>query len=99
MYSVACQSIILPLTKVNFQRLQYLNHIVQRILIASSQKIILFHIIQYHAMTSSRLFRFPKPEWVNSPNTRTAGVYLAGALVSPSIYAEPHSGLYLTVIS
>ncbi len=34
-------------------------------------------------MTSSRLFRFPKPEWLNSPNTRTAGVYLAGALVRP----------------
>lgn len=34
-------------------------------------------------MTSNRLFRFPKPEWLNSPNTRTAGVYAAGALVRP----------------
>lgn len=33
--------------------------------------------------SSSRLFRFnvPKPAWLNSANTRTAGVYLAGALV------------------
>jgi hypothetical protein len=30
---------------------------------------------------SARLFRFPKPEWLNSQNARTAGVYLAGALV------------------
>ncbi|MCJ1247262.1 hypothetical protein MMC30_004476 [Trapelia coarctata] len=33
-------------------------------------------------MSSHRLFRFPKPQWLNSPNTRTAGVYLAGALFS-----------------
>lgn len=33
-------------------------------------------------MPNHRLFRFPKPQWLNSPNTRTAGVYLAGALVS-----------------
>lgn len=33
-------------------------------------------------MSSHRLFRFPKPEWLNGPNTRTAGVYLAGALFS-----------------
>ncbi len=39
-------------------------------------------------MSSHRLFRFPKPEWLNSPNTRTAGVYLAGALVR-----EPLSSL------
>ena len=39
-------------------------------------------------MTNSRLFRFPKPEWVNSPNTRTAGVYLAGALVSLLLYFD-----------
>lgn len=32
-------------------------------------------------MSDHRLFRFQKPEWLNSPNTRTAGVYLAGALV------------------
>ncbi|KAI9832495.1 MAG: hypothetical protein M1819_004284 [Sarea resinae] len=33
-------------------------------------------------MESHRLFRFPKPQWINSANTRTAGVYLAGALFS-----------------
>ncbi|KEF61692.1 uncharacterized protein A1O9_03261 [Exophiala aquamarina CBS 119918] len=33
-------------------------------------------------MSSQRLFRFPKPAWLNSANTRTAGVYLAGALFS-----------------
>ncbi|MDI1491766.1 MAG: Vacuolar protein sorting-associated protein 68 [Ramalina farinacea] len=33
-------------------------------------------------MSSNRLFRFPKPEWINSPNLRTAGVYTAGALFS-----------------
>jgi len=32
--------------------------------------------------TSHRLFRFPKPAWLNSGNTRTAGVYFAGALFS-----------------
>jgi hypothetical protein len=32
-------------------------------------------------MDSDRLFRFPKPQWMNSANTRTAGVYLAGGLV------------------
>ncbi|MCJ1312029.1 hypothetical protein MMC25_005703 [Agyrium rufum] len=33
-------------------------------------------------MSSHRLFRFPKPQWMSSPNTRVAGVYLAGALFS-----------------
>ncbi len=33
-------------------------------------------------MSSHRLFRFPKPTWLNSANTRTGGVYAAGALVS-----------------
>ncbi|KIX93668.1 uncharacterized protein Z520_10574 [Fonsecaea multimorphosa CBS 102226] len=32
--------------------------------------------------TSQRLFRFSKPAWLNSANTRTAGVYGAGALFS-----------------
>jgi len=32
--------------------------------------------------SSNRLFRFPKPAWLNSANTRTAGVYVAGALFS-----------------
>lgn len=31
--------------------------------------------------SSHRLFRFPKPAWLNSANSRTAGVYLSGALV------------------
>jgi len=31
--------------------------------------------------TSQRLFRFSKPAWLNSATTRTAGVYLSGALV------------------
>lgn len=34
--------------------------------------------------SSNRLFRFPKPDWLNSANTRTAGVYIAGALVRRS---------------
>ena len=33
-------------------------------------------------MSSERLFRFQKPAWMNSATTRTAGVYLAGALVN-----------------
>lgn len=33
------------------------------------------------SMDSNKVFRFERPEWLNSPNTRTAGVYLAGALV------------------
>ncbi|KAF9732101.1 hypothetical protein PMIN06_002653 [Paraphaeosphaeria minitans] len=33
-------------------------------------------------MSSHRLFRFPKPAWLNNANTRTAGVYAAGALFS-----------------
>ncbi|OTA38343.1 hypothetical protein BTJ68_01833 [Hortaea werneckii EXF-2000] len=32
-------------------------------------------------MEGHRLFRFPKPQWMNSANTRTAGVYTSGALV------------------
>ncbi|QDS77046.1 hypothetical protein FKW77_006763 [Venturia effusa] len=31
---------------------------------------------------SERLFRFPRPEWLFSASTRTAGVYAAGALFS-----------------
>ncbi|KAH7348182.1 hypothetical protein BKA66DRAFT_432329 [Pyrenochaeta sp. MPI-SDFR-AT-0127] len=37
-------------------------------------------------MESNRLFRFPKPAWLNSANTRTAGVYLAGALFALGFY-------------
>ena len=36
---------------------------------------------QLISMASDRLFRFPKPAWLNNANTRTAGVYTAGALV------------------
>ncbi|MCJ1483486.1 hypothetical protein MMC06_003653 [Schaereria dolodes] len=47
-------------------------------------------------MSSHRLFRFPKPEWLNTPNTRTAGVYLAGALFSLGFFffvdASTYSG-------
>lgn len=32
-------------------------------------------------MSSHNLFRFQKPAWLSSTTTRTAGVYLAGALV------------------
>ncbi|KAI4610112.1 uncharacterized protein J4E87_010868 [Alternaria ethzedia] len=35
---------------------------------------------------SNRLFRFPKPAWMNSANTRTAGVYIAGALFAMGFY-------------
>jgi hypothetical protein len=43
----------------------------------------------------NRLFRFPKPEWLNNANTRSAGVYSAGglvssALLSPSPYPQIH---------
>jgi hypothetical protein len=37
--------------------------------------------IEYIMEGSHRLFRFPKPAWMNNANTRTAGVYIAGALV------------------
>lgn len=37
-------------------------------------------------MSSNRLFRFQKPAWLNSANTRTAGVYLSGALFSLGFY-------------
>lgn len=37
-------------------------------------------------MSGHRLFRFPKPQWLNSANTRNAGIYLAGALVSHPIH-------------
>lgn len=39
-------------------------------------------------MESERLFRFPKPEWLNSANTRTAGVYLAGGLVCALLFNQ-----------
>lgn len=36
-------------------------------------------------MPSGKLWRFSKPEWLNSTSARTAGVYAAGALVRASI--------------
>ena len=41
------------------------------------------------SLSEHRLFRFQKPQWLNSPNTRTAGVYLAGALVCVSLTSLP----------
>lgn len=32
-------------------------------------------------MEENRLFRFPRPAWLTNTNTRTFGVYTAGALV------------------
>ncbi|KAF2711053.1 UPF0220-domain-containing protein [Pleomassaria siparia CBS 279.74] len=37
-------------------------------------------------MSTHRLFRFPKPAWMNNANTRTFGVYTAGALFSLGFY-------------
>ncbi|EMC96732.1 hypothetical protein BAUCODRAFT_34124 [Baudoinia panamericana UAMH 10762] len=37
-------------------------------------------------LSNHRLFRFPKPQWLNSANTRTAGVYFAGALFSIALF-------------
>lgn len=36
-------------------------------------------------MEENRLFRFPKPAWLNSANTRTFGVYTAGAMVGSTL--------------
>lgn len=33
-------------------------------------------------VSSNRLFRFTKPEWLNNAAVRNAGVYTSGALVS-----------------
>lgn len=32
---------------------------------------------------NNRLFVFSRPHWLNNANTRTAGIYLSGALVRP----------------
>ncbi|WPH04049.1 vacuolar sorting protein-like protein Vps68 [Acrodontium crateriforme] len=37
-------------------------------------------------MSTERLFRFPKPQWLNSTNTRTGGIYLAGALFAVALF-------------
>jgi len=44
--------------------------------------------------TSHRLFRFPTPAWLNSANTRTAGVYLAGALFSLGFFVFVDAATY-----
>ena len=36
--------------------------------------------------SSHRLFRIPKPAWLSSPNLRTAGVYLSGALFAVGFF-------------
>ncbi len=50
---------------------------------------LLTSLLRSMTMSEHRLFRFPKPQWLNTPNTRTAGVYLAGALVC---LLKPSSG-------
>ncbi|KIV98975.1 uncharacterized protein PV09_09303 [Verruconis gallopava] len=45
-------------------------------------------------MDSDRLFRFPKPAWLNSGMTRKAGVYLAGALFSIGLFLLIDSAAY-----
>ncbi|KAF2221304.1 hypothetical protein BDZ85DRAFT_221128 [Elsinoe ampelina] len=37
-------------------------------------------------MSSNRLFRFPKPAWLNSALTRTAGVYISGGLFAIALF-------------
>ncbi|KAK3049526.1 Vacuolar protein sorting-associated protein 68 [Extremus antarcticus] len=39
-------------------------------------------------MSDSRLFRFPKPAWLNSATTRSAGVYAAGALFAIALFLQ-----------
>jgi hypothetical protein len=50
---------------------------------------------QQATMDSERLFRFPKPQWMNSANTRTAGVYLAGGLVRNKPSPPPDHHLHI----
>ncbi|KZF21332.1 UPF0220-domain-containing protein [Xylona heveae TC161] len=37
-------------------------------------------------MPSHRLFQLPKPQWLNSANMRTSGVYLSGALFALGLF-------------
>lgn len=39
------------------------------------------HAHRTDTMEENRLFRFPRPAWLNNANTRTFGVYTAGAMV------------------
>ncbi|PSK57806.1 hypothetical protein C1H76_0327 [Elsinoe australis] len=45
-------------------------------------------------MSSNRLFRFPKPAWLNSAITRTAGVYIAGGLFSIALFTLIDAAVY-----
>lgn len=42
-------------------------------------------------MSEERLWKFRKPEWLNSVYARNAGVYSAGALVSSPEHHRPRS--------
>ncbi len=50
------------------------------------------------AMSTERLFRFPKPAWLNSATARTAGVYAAGALVREHQFPILHSNALACVL-
>ncbi|KAF7186593.1 hypothetical protein HII31_12151 [Pseudocercospora fuligena] len=47
-------------------------------------------------MDGHRLFRyrFPRPEWLNSANTRSAGVYLSGALFCIALFVLIDASVY-----
>ena len=45
-------------------------------------------------MSDHRLFRFPKPAFLTSPNLRTAGVYLSGALFAVGFFAFVDAAAY-----
>ncbi|KAI7157865.1 UPF0220-domain-containing protein [Hortaea werneckii] len=45
-------------------------------------------------MEGHRLFRFPKPQWMNSANTRTAGVYTSGALFALALFTLIDAATY-----
>ena len=49
-------------------------------------------------MSSHRLFRFPKPAFLNSPNLRTAGVYLSGALFAVGFFVFVDAAAYSRAI-
>ncbi|KAF2165093.1 hypothetical protein M409DRAFT_67385 [Zasmidium cellare ATCC 36951] len=45
-------------------------------------------------MEDHRLFKFPKPQWLNSANTRNAGVYLSGALFCIALFVMIDATVY-----
>ncbi|KAK5003511.1 hypothetical protein LTR28_010082, partial [Elasticomyces elasticus] len=45
-------------------------------------------------MPSHQLFRFPKPQWLNSASARTAGIYIAGALFSIALFTLIDAATY-----